>query len=281
MTDINLGRYQTIDAVKLATYGPGTVVKTMEIKGNAVLSSVFVKSADPGATVKVNYFQTSSGTVPDGERFDLTSHPLLDDTFAGSTSQIVVTRIHNKPRLEYIVTGGNVEFGVYQTVTDQLASDIDSALVLDQSTFDPDISKGIPIVCLDEATNQLFFLRCEGGSVPVLLQADGTKNDYTFNGDSTPGTEQTIINVVNTSGTLRTFIRRVRVACRSHGAWELLANGVIIAAGFTGPSTPNDNYTFDIPQELATNSTIQLKFLAPSSAPAICLRAFVQTTQKT
>lgn len=266
--------------VGLDTRGPGTTRITLEVRGNALLSSLFIKSADVGATVKVNYYQTTTGTFEeDSERFDLTSHPLKGDTDAPETSQVVVTRIHNKPVLEYIVTGGNVEFGVYATVTDELASDIDSALLLDGTTFLPDVHKGIPIMCLDPDENKVFMLRCEGGAIPVFLQDQGDKKNFSFNGVTDPGVVQDLIDTV-ASATLETSIRKVRVVCRAHGAWELSADGVIITSGLTGPASPNTGETFITPDLLEATKNLKLQFRAHAGTIISKLDAYVQTTQK-
>jgi len=280
MPDITIGRYQTIDVIPLETYAPGTIVKTMEIRGNAILSTIFIKSADPGATVKVNYFQTTSGTIDVSERLELAGHPLKDGADVLLSSQIIVTRIHNKPVVEYIVTGGDIEFGVYITVTDELASDIDSALVLDGSPFDPETSKAIPMACYDPVQDKVFFIRCEGGAIPVVLQDPGIKETFRFNGVTTPGSIQTIIDET-LSATLRTFVRRATISCRAHGVWEMTADGVIIGSGHTGPSSPNDNYTFDIAEEIATSKQLKVFFRANSASPSIKLDCYVQVTQKT
>lgn len=266
----------TRDVFKLETLGPGTHIKTLEIRGNAILSSLYVKSIDVGATIKVNYFQTTSGTVPDGERFDLNSHALISTT---GTDQIAVTRIHNKPVVEVIITGGTVEFGLYLTVNDELATDIDAALVSDGQVANLANDKGIPIACYDEATGEWLIIRCP---LPVTISGDadvGAKFVYQFNGTTTPGTEQALINT-STHATLITSVRSVRVSSRNHGAWELLAGGVIIGSGLVGPATPNDDFKLDIPEEVAVSTNLRLNFLAHSGQASCKLDAFVQTTRK-
>lgn len=279
MPDTTINRYQTHPIIPLDVYPVGTTRLRMEVRGNAILSSIFIKSAGAGS-VKVNYFQSTTGTFPeDAERHDLTGHPLKSAADDGKTSQIVVTRVHNKPTLEFIVTGAPVEFGVYVTVTDELASDIDSALVLNEQVADLTVNKGIPIVCYDPDQNKFFFIQCEGGSIPVFLQNPGTRKLFQFNGVTTPGVVQDVINEV-AHATLQTDIRRVRVSCRSHGAWELLADGVIISSGFTGPASPNNDDIFDIPEILASTKIIRLNFFSPSGHQVNKLDAYVQTTQK-
>jgi hypothetical protein len=132
-TVLNLDQFETRQLLELESRGPGTYEVQMMIRGNSLLSSVFVKSISAGATLKVNYFDTSSGTVQDSERYDLQSHILLTDADAGTTNRIIVPRIHNKPIAEVIVTGGTVEFGVYITVV----ADFPSEVIFDENTVIP------------------------------------------------------------------------------------------------------------------------------------------------
>ncbi len=276
MPDLILERYMTRDVFPLETLGPGTYTKTLEIRGNAILSSVYINSIDVGASVEVKYFQTTTGTPAGGERYDLNSHAPLTTT---GTDQIAVTRVHNKPVIEVTVAGGNVEFGVYLTVNDELATDIDAALVSDGQTANLANDKGIPIACYNETTGLWEIIRCP---IPVSIDGDANVGDrfsYQFNNVSTPGTEQALINEA-THATLITSIRRLRVSCRNHGAWELLAGGVILASGLTGPATPNDDYVFDIPEQVAVSTNLRLNYLAHSGQGACKLDAFVQTTRK-
>ena len=277
MTDINLGRYQTIDIVKRDVYPPGTVLRSMEIRGNAMLSSVYVKAMDAGATLKVNYFQTSTGDIPLGERHDLNSHPLLDDTFVGETDQIVVTRIHNKPHLEFIITGGNVEFGVYVTVNDELASDIDSALVLDGQTGDLTGDKGIPTACYDEDNNQWRLLRCNAdGTLPVSLDAgtpffaDGTKTDV-----AAASTQLASFTVpANTTRKMS----KVIVSSFGTGIWTLTSDGSTIAKGRTGPGKYNSIFEFNPKREIATGLEVVLNYQQISLFSSLTVDHFIMAS---
>jgi hypothetical protein len=76
-----------------------------------MLSSVFVESMDVGATLKVNFFDATTGADV-GERYNLKSHDLIS---AVGSYRNLVTRHHNRVGCEAIVTGGNVKFSVYIT----------------------------------------------------------------------------------------------------------------------------------------------------------------------
>ena len=166
-TTIFLGEFETKTLMELDTRAAGTYRAKLMIRCNSLLSSIYIKSADAGATVKVNYFDTTTGSELTAERYDLLSHDLYDDSNVGETHRILVTRIHNKPQIEVIVTGGNVEFGVYGTAVSTFASDLDSAIVFDGSSFVSTVNKAMPVACLDRDTDTLHFMPCKDGKLWV------------------------------------------------------------------------------------------------------------------
>ena len=122
MRVIQLDAFQSDAWLKLEARGPGTYIQIGEVMAGAVLSSVFVESMDAGASLKVNYFDATTGAAV-GERFDLKSHDLIT---APGSNRIMVVRHHNRLGCEAIVTGGNVKFSVYGTALP--AADISEAL---------------------------------------------------------------------------------------------------------------------------------------------------------
>lgn len=180
-TTVNLDQFETQTALELLARGAGTYRAKMMVRGNSLLSSVYIKSASPGATLKVNYFDTTSGDESTGERFDLTSHALLTDANVGQTHRIVVSRLHNKPQIEAIVTSGTVEFGVYVTAVADFPVSFDGASVaiegpvtvtgtvalsdskLNASTVELGTDKGLPVLTYDPSDGKFYLLRSTGG----------------------------------------------------------------------------------------------------------------------
>jgi hypothetical protein len=273
MTDINISRYQTIDIIKFKAYTAADFDVsdpiTMGIRGNAVLSTLFVTSIDAGTTLTLNYYQSTSSTVDDGERFDTVSHATVtDSTTLPYHEQVIATRIHNKPVLEVVITGGgSVTFGCYVTVNDELASDIDSALILDGDTFFPNTTKAIPIACYDEDEGKVFFFRCKGGALPTFPTEVGDAVHLEDNRSITPGSTQTTITDVVPAGKIRK-INSVRVVCRAHGRYTIESDGSRIGSGRTGPANPTDVMTYDRRFPIAATKDITVKFTALSGAPS-------------
>jgi hypothetical protein len=147
------------------TRGPGTYTQLAEIKGNSILSSIFLQSIDPGATLKINYYDRTTGAAL--ERYELTGHDLIDDSVSPFTTvRILVTRIHHQVYAEAVITGGLVKFGLYATVVSSTASDLDSALKKDGTLVDLLTDKGLPAMGLGD-DEEFHFIPIEGGAVKI------------------------------------------------------------------------------------------------------------------
>jgi len=110
-----LNEHESNCALGMKSRGAGTYRVDYGIKGDGMLSTVAVCSIDPGTTLQINYFETTTGKGC-GERLDLASHILIDDTVTLPFNHTVcIPKFHFAPQLEAIVTGGNVEFGVYSS----------------------------------------------------------------------------------------------------------------------------------------------------------------------
>lgn len=191
----------------------GIYERTTRIQGNSILSTVYVHQIDPGATVRVQYVETTTGE-PQGEELELNSHP--DITAAGNPpNKILVTRIHNKPICRVTVLNGSAQFGVYATVVGSDASDIDSALQLEGDIVDFIIDKGIPIAGVSDSNQWKFARFTDSGELKIsgVINADvvNAANDgkitiVAINATSwtplpaTPRTGRVSISIQNRSG---------------------------------------------------------------------------------
>lgn len=167
---IRLDEFESQDILPLTVLTPETYQTPLLIQGNSLLSSVYVKSMDAGATLLVNYWDYSAGDR-ENERYDLSSHilitPSLLDPLKGYTNRLTVTRAHNKPVMEAIVSGGNVQFGVFITVVTAFASDLDAALQREGELVNFARDKGMPIMAYDEADLSFHMVRTRNGKMLV------------------------------------------------------------------------------------------------------------------
>lgn len=190
---IRLENAQTRDLLLLDSRGPGVYRKKLLIEGNSLLSTVWVNSIDPGASVEVRYYDVTSGRDL-GEEGTLPSHPAITSATTDH-NKITVTPFHNNPVMEATVTGGNVKFSVWGTVVSSFATDIGQALVFDGTTFVSDQIKAMPVACLDRDTNTLHFLSCTDGAISTSATPQIT-NRYYATDTVNAGGSSTLINQI-------------------------------------------------------------------------------------
>lgn len=273
-----LSRDATEAIFKLEARTADVITQLISMDGNSILSSVFVKAADAGTTVEVKYFQTTSGTLEeDAERQDLLSHRVLGAADAGVTDTILVTRIHNKPAVEVTIVGpGSITFGIYTSVRSETASDLDSALKLDDEVADLLADKGIPMVCLDEATGKWKMVRCEDGALSVTgtLTSDEVKEREFGSATVAYAATTTLITYSPTGSDVR--LQRIKVGGDGTGDFTVKINGVTWAIL---RNSWNDRQ-IQLPlggKELATSDTITIEVenTTPAQSGSCTYEAFI------
>lgn len=259
--------------IPIQTFTPNVYTKRMLSEGNSLLSSLFVISMDPGASIKASYWDYTVGSEL-GERYELGGHPLVTSPTAPSNDRRLITQLHNKPNLELIVTGGSVTLGVYITVVQSFASDLDSALKQDEQVVDLNRDKGIPVVTFDEAANKFFFLKSINGNLPIALAESGTPKHRRIATLTTPGVVQELFNE---SILVEEKLKKIVIACRSHAKWTMFNGATMIASGRCGPAESNVSFVFDVSLTLEIGSIIKLEFIANSSSPIVDVEAYVMS----
>lgn len=111
---LQFNQFQSATLFSLGSRAPGTYRLPLQIVGNSILSSLLVTEMDVGASIKVNYFQTTTGDEVN-ERSELQGHAIRT-TVNSDADTIIVARAHFKPICEVIITGGNVKFGIMGTM---------------------------------------------------------------------------------------------------------------------------------------------------------------------
>ena len=269
-TSVFLGEFETKSVLDLETRAPGTYYVKMMVRCNSLLSSVFIQTADGGATIKVNYFDTTTGSEDTPERYDLNGHDILGPANAGETNRLLVTKIHNKPVLEVIVAGGSATFGVYVTAVTSSASDIDSALIRDGDPFIPSTSKAIPMACYNEDTGTMQFIRCP---MPVTIISDTTEGaHYHIRGSlpAIPGSPITLITDTVPGGTLRR-LHKLWVTAYNDGYFSLKVNGLEIATGLISNVQHNISFNFEPHYPISAGGVIELKYFSDDEPNYPCL----------
>lgn len=257
---LRLNQFQTSIALPLELRVSDTYSRRLVLSGNSLLSTLYVTSIDPGATVQVTYWEYTTGEQT-GERRDIKEHPLIDAAnFSTVTPHVlIVAPFHREPQLEVIVTGGSATFSVYLTCLTSFASAQDNSLILDGTTFDPVNNLAQPVACLDEDTGTLNFLRCKDGVIPTdpIYLGTAFRESGSFT-PTVPGTDELMTSFTVTS-TSR-LISTIRVTGRQPGRWRLLADSALVCSGRIGSATPNDSFDFMPRESLANGALVELKF---------------------
>ena len=257
---LRLNQFQTSVALPLEPRVSDTYERRLTLAGNSLLSTLYVTSIDPGATIQVTYWEYTTGEQT-GERRDIKAHPLIDaSNFSTITPHVlIVAPFHREPQLEVVVTGGSATFSVYLTCPTSFASAQDNSLILDGSPFDPFNNLAQPVACLDEDTGTLNFLRCKKGIIPAdpIYLGTAFRESGSFT-PTIPGTDELMTSFTVTS-TSR-LISRVRVSGRQPGRWRLLADSSLICSGRIGSATPNDTFDLTPRESIANGALVELKF---------------------
>lgn len=254
---VPLVEFQSGELFERESRGAGTYIQQAEVRGNSILSSIFLESIDPGATLKINYYDTTTGAEV-GERFNLAGHDLVTDLVPPLTTlRILTTRIHHNVFAEAIVTGGNIKFSVLATVVSSTASDLDASLKEDGTVAVLSDDKGLPAMGLGD-DGEYHFLPLEGGAVKVTGNLTTTPGGVTVPSntthvtDATPNTETVLV---------LTTIKRFRVVNRGRVNVKYA-----FAAGQSGvnySSIPPNGF---IEEDGIFNATITLYIQAPSAS---------------
>jgi len=127
---ITLREFESNAAVPLGTYADDDLVKRFQIHGNALLSSVYVKSISGGGSLNVQYYTTTTD-ANGGEKDYLEGHDLITalNSPAIKPYKALINRFHQNVYLEVTVVG-TVQFSVFTTIIADMALDINEAAVV-------------------------------------------------------------------------------------------------------------------------------------------------------
>jgi|GEM_PF-4374851 len=116
---------ETVAIKELSPRAPGTYYESLWAEGNALVSTVFVESLDPGASILVT-FEDMGLSENQSDKVWLGGHEILNQ--ANAISKTSITRFHNRPRIKTVISGGNVTYGQWLTLKTEAVSDIQFGL---------------------------------------------------------------------------------------------------------------------------------------------------------
>ena len=248
-TTVQLNEYSTQCALAPISRPPGVYNVLTRVIADGVVSSLFVKHVDPGATLSIEYWEATTGHS-DGEHVSLGSHPLVDDTTPLLyTNKKCFSKLHSNLRIEATVTGGNVTFGILQSANN--------------------------ISILDE-----FF--ANNNSIPVSLATLGTPYYLTGSANSIDSTKVEILGFTVPMGVTRNLTQVVGVACEE-GIFSLedVNSGEILSQMITTPSNSTIPFKFDPARSISPGAAVKLYFTANIDNGGTPVRGFIMANDVT
>lgn len=260
-TPAQLRLFESTDLFEFGDRGPDVYLLDLMTQGNSLLSTLFIKTIDPGATITVEYFDRGAGR-DQGEAFLVATHgPFVAADIPLSppylSNKQIVTRCHDKPFVRLTISGGNVACGLYITVVNDFPF---NANVRDAQDASLETDGGLPISVYDPTEGKFYFLRGDHG----LLNFNATITEPA--GNTRTGTQ-----VVDqgeepsffwTVPALKTWkLRYAEVASRGFGRWQLFVDGDRKAFGVT--SSIHEHDRVDLPGfiQASAGEVIELRYL--------------------
>lgn len=259
---INLRRAESNAIAKLSVFPPGTTKRPFTVEGNSVLSTIYVQSLDPGATVKLNYYQVSTG-VDGTERIELTGHSVISsvdiDPEFGFSEQRTITRIHTTLYAELVVTGGSAQLGILVSVVDSFATDLESALKFDGHVANFLSDKGMPIMGYDSVTGLLNFLRLRNGLIGVTTDVGEPWREVASAAVSTDGEIVDVVTFTVGLGKSRT-VSLARISTFADGIARLFFDTALVGSGRVMTAHPNESIRMTPGQVASEGTVVKLTF---------------------
>lgn len=250
---VQFGEFQSITLFEIESRAPNTYRIPLQVKGNSILSSLLVKELDPGATIKVNYFQTTSGNVTT-ERSELSGHT-IKTVPSNEADTIIVARMHSKPVCEVVIEGGNVKFGLMATMVSAFASDIESSLFLDHY-LTQGRERGIPIMSFDEDTGELNFIRSRGGNL-VVDQRTGDPLHLRHSGNLNKDDNLVVFSHQNLSKSIK--LSQFTAISASDYRFSVFSDGELVISSRTSQYQSQSDQHLDPYKVIPTGSIIEVK----------------------
>ena len=282
----NLNEFESTHILTLESRAVGFSERIrLNIEGNSLYSSVFVKSTTGSPSLTINYFEITTGLQDDvvfSEKTTLENqHPVITAA-ATSADQKLISPFHNKLFCEIDVTGtGTIEFGIYVTVVSSFASLLDQALKNHLEAVDLINDQGMPLVLWDPDDSKWYLAKGDEGCITIngsITANAGQGNAYEdVQTTTTPGIEQTLFSTTVGVG-LTKVLSNLIVTCRLPTTYKLESGGAIIASGRTGAGHPTEITPWNLVRGIAAGTLLELKLTAASGFPATDVEAYLHAS---
>jgi len=272
---IRIGEHETV-AITRAALPDGTHTFTVHSAGNAVLSSVYVRSGAGTAEVRwYDYGASNDETL--AARVELQAHPALA---AGGKSRLLVTRIHANARVEVVVAGGGAEVMVLATMVADFPVDLASG-ALDGATANLGSDEGLPIAVYDPAQGKFFLLRGPGGYIATDPEGPGEGKVLEAPATALPAPGGSpIVLATGTVPAGKTWrLRYGEVVCRGYGRWALTVDGARKAGGVTSAAREHDRVDLPLGMKATAGQVVAISYTYSHGPAGIDADGFIGLTE--
>lgn len=251
---VQIKEFETQELFPLREVSPGTYHIPLQIQGNSLLSSLLVTDVSHGASIEVNYFQTTTGEETE-ERSPLVSHAAK---FAGSSAAdtIIVARVHLKPVVEVVISGGNVTFGLMVTMVSAFASDIESSLFKDDYQI-VGTERGIPLMVVDDASGRMKFVRSKDGKLITNIEPSGEHVHVTHSDTLDPDERRLILKKQQFNKSFK--MAQFTVVSASDYRVTVQVNGSLTLSSRTSKYQPQSDQHLDPYRIAPANSVVTIE----------------------
>jgi hypothetical protein len=264
----------------MQTLGTGTHIQQVAPYGNAILSTVWAKALDVGASLEVKWFDLGpgDGSFP-GERIYLGSHTTI--TTNDTSDRRIVPRLHNKAFCEVIITGGDVTFGIYASA---VADFPQTAPYLDGQVAVLASDGGNAFAIYNPVDGKFYLARGPDGSLNVnltggtLQETDVNPVCFRFRGVTTPNISQVLISETVPVDTLWK-LRSCKIISRCYGEFIFKLNSDIIGEGKCSQAESNPTHVLTPYFKANAADIVKVEFIQNYGAQ-MDLAAYLQLTSE-
>lgn len=247
MPPCHLTTYQTLNLFKKVLRPPGAYTQLVLVEANSILSTLVVDQLD-GGSVDVLYEEILSGS----------DTKLLKQVSYDSVGiyEFWTHPFHNSIKITITTTDQTI---FTLKATGRTDTEILRTSSFDQDTFLPTDQKALPIACLDEDLQQLFFLRCKNGA--LITDPIDTGNAVYLDGEesSDPG-NLLLLDQFTVGVGLERRLSRINVSCTIAGKWVAAIGATVIAVGRTASAQPDSIFEFNPRRVINSGETFTLKY---------------------
>lgn len=279
ITLFRLNLYDSLAILPVQFLAPGTKIIGAAPYSNSLLSTVWVKSLDPGASVLVKWYDIGpgGGEYP-GERVYLSEHKAIST--ADTSDRVIIPRLHNKAYAEIIVTGGNVQMGIYVTAVSTFPLDAPYKNEQDANLL---LNGGNANVIYSATDNKWYLVTgMPNGAMNVnvtggtIIEGNYSPLIFKKRTATTPTINQTLINETVPAG--KEFrIRNAKIITRCYGSFLIYADGDIIGEGYNSPAENNVKYEISPYWPVVEGKVIKVDFIQ-NYGPIMDVSAYLQVT---